>query len=320
VGEPLMTLEPAPMVAAASTRPGRDWGGNSRIAGLRRFALAISVLTLLGHAWLGFEQAFIHPLAALATGYSLELLLELVDAWALRRPPAWRRGSLVDFLLSPHITSLAIAMLLYPGDRVGPVVFATGIAITSKYVLRARVSGRSRHIFNPSNLGITVCLLAFPWVGIAPPYMFTKALGPVGDWALPGLIVVSGSLLNALFTRRLPLIGAWLTGFLAQAILRHELLGVPLTAALMPMSGMAFLLFTFYMVTDPATTPTRPRDQVAFGLATAATYGALITAHVVFGLFFSLSLVCAGRAAWAWLQTGARQTTGPQAASSPVPR
>ena len=39
---------------------------------------------------------------------------------------------------------------------------------------------------------------------------------------------------------------------------------------------MAFLLFTFYMVTDPATTPSAPLEQLAFGGAVAATYGLLM--------------------------------------------
>jgi hypothetical protein len=32
----------------------------------------------------------------------------------------------------------------------------------------------------------------------------------------------------------------------------------------------------------------------------AAAYGALMVAHVVFGLFFALSIVCAARGAWGW--------------------
>jgi hypothetical protein len=54
------------------------------------------------------------------------------------------------------------------------------------------------------------------------------------------------------------------------------------------------------MVTDPATTPSEPRAQVAFGASVAAVYGVLMTAHVVFGLFFSLSIVSALRGAWAY--------------------
>ena len=51
-----------------------------RLAGLRRFAIAISFLTILGHSFLGFEASYAYPLVSLATGYSVELLLELVDA------------------------------------------------------------------------------------------------------------------------------------------------------------------------------------------------------------------------------------------------
>ena len=33
----------------------------------------------------------------------------------------------------------------------------------------------------------------------------------------------------------------------------------------MPMSGVAFILYTFYMVTDPPTTPGTTRNQIFFG-------------------------------------------------------
>jgi hypothetical protein len=69
------------------------------------------------------------------------------------------------------------------------------------------------------------------------------------------------------------------------------------------MAGMAFLLFSFYMVTDPPTTPSTPRGQVYFGLAVASVYGALMALHVVFGLFFALVIVCGVR--------GAALTLGP---------
>src|SRR5262249_40238942 len=151
------------------------------------------------------------------------------------------------------------------------------------------------HCLNPSNTGIAITLLVFPWVGIAPPYQFTENLDGVGDWLLPTLIVVSGTFLNTRFTGKVPLILGWLGGFVLQAIVRSQLQGTPVVAALLPITGMAFLLFTFYMVTDPATTPAAPLGQLAFGAAVAATYGLLMAAHVVFGLFFSLLVVCSIR-------------------------
>lgn len=268
-----------------------------RLGGLRRFAVAITVLNILGHTVFGFEPAWAQPLVALATAYGLELLLESVDAWARGRRPKFLASprEFVDFLLPAHITALAVAMLLYADEQYWMIAFATAAAIGSKTVLRAPVGRGRRHFFNPSNFGITLTLLLFPVVGIAPPYQFTERFGGAGDWVLPCVIIASGTFLNAKFTGRLPLIASWLSGFALQACARSLLFGTPLVAALTPMTGVAFILFTFYMVTDPATSPARTRGQVLFGTGVAAAYGFLVVCHFVFGLFFALTIVCALR-------------------------
>lgn len=283
-----------------------------RIAALRRFAVAITVLNLVGHTVLGFEQSYVHVAIALATAYAVELGLELVDARTCRRAPAFRGGArrLVDFLLPAHITALACAMLLYPGERLGPIAFAAAFGVASKSVFRARIGGGRRHVMNPSNAGIAATLLAFPWVGVAMPYQFTESLHGAADWLLPLVFVGVGSFLNARFTRRIPLIAAWLGGFVLQAAVRSAVFDVRFLAALAPMTGVAFVLFTLYMVPDPGTTPVRSRDQVVFGAAVAAVYGALQIAHVVYGLFFALAIVCSvrGLARWAGEAVAALRT------------
>jgi hypothetical protein len=45
-----------------------------RLAALRRFAIAITVLNVAGHAFLGFEQSLAQVFASLATAYSVEIL------------------------------------------------------------------------------------------------------------------------------------------------------------------------------------------------------------------------------------------------------
>lgn len=276
--------------------------------GIVPFAIAISVLNLLGHTVLGFEQAWLHPIVSLATGYFCELLVELLlRGWQAAR---FRGGprNLVLFLLPAHITSLAVAMLLYANERFLVVAFATALAIFSKTFFRVAVPshpGSTVHFMNPSNLGIAVTLLLFSgWVGVAQPYQFTEGLYGIGDWLLPLLICCSGSMLNWRATKRLPLIAAWLLGFAAQATLRWLATDQTLASLLAPMTGTAFVLFTFYMITDPMTTPTRASRQVVFGLSVAAVYGAITYAGVVFGLFFSLSLVCACRGLLMHLESG----------------
>jgi hypothetical protein len=280
------------------TRDARD---AKRLGGLWRFAIAISVLNILGHTWLGFEQAWAHPFVALAAAYFTELSIETVDALVNRRRPRFRGGvrTMVEFLLSAHITGLAVSMLLYTNQRFWVIAFAAAAAIASKALLRAPFvvadlppeRWPTRHYFNPSNLGITLTLLLFPWVGIAPPYQFTENTSGIVDFILPGIVVLTGTFLNTKFTGKLPLIGAWLACFVAQAVVRSLLQDLPVAAALDPMTGLAFVLFTFYMVTDPATTPTDIRRQIVFGGSVAVAYGLLVQLHVVFGLFLALTAV-----------------------------
>jgi hypothetical protein len=273
------------------------WIQARRLGGLRRFAVAITFLNVLGHVFFGFEQSYAQPLFSLATAYTCELFAEWIEAKSERREPrfvgSWRQT--LDFLLPAHITGLAVAMLLYPGDRVLPIVFASAAAIASKNTLRLSVQGRMRHFLNPSNFGITLTLLLFPWVGIAPPYHFTENLGRAGSLILPGIIIVSGTLINIRFTGRLPLIFGWWAGFVAQALVRNLMFGAPLLGALNPMTGVAFILFSFYMISDPATTPFNRRSQIVFGMAVAAAYGLLVSLHVSFGLFFALTSVSSAR-------------------------
>lgn len=274
----------------------KDSSKVTRLAALRRFATTITILNVVGHLYLGFEQSWAQPLVALATTYSMEIVLELLDARNKQRPLAFAGGlrNFIDFLLPAHITGLSIAMLLWANDQLLPFAFAAAVATGSKALLRVPIGKSIRHFLNPSNLGITVTLILLPWVGFAPPYEFTENLSGVGYWILPALIILLGTLVNRL-TGRLPLIAGWVGGFILQATLRSLLLGTPVAAALLPMSSVMFVIYTFYMVTDPGTTPTRPWAQIAYGAAVAAVYALLILLHVVAAIFFALTIVCALR-------------------------
>ncbi|WP_329520733.1 enediyne biosynthesis protein UnbU [Spirillospora sp. NBC_01491] len=311
-----MSSATTPTTAPPAARPAKD----PRLIALRRFALSITVFTVLGHTVLGFEQAYATPLAALAAAYVLELGLEALDAWAAQRPRKFAGGprALMEFLLPAHITALACAMLLYANSRLGPVVLAVAVGITSKYLIRIRINGKVRHVMNPSNLGIAVVLVLFPWVGIAPPYQFTEWIGGALDWVVPALILVSGTMLNAMLTKKVPLILGWVGGFALQAVVRTTVEGTATASALLAMTGVAFVLFTNYMITDPGTTPFRPRNQFWFGAATAGVYGLLVAVHVVYGLFFALVIVCALRA-FALGAQSARRRVGEPAAPVPPP-
>ncbi len=288
---------------SAAMPPQDRWLTDKRVIGLSRFAIAITVLNLLGHTLLGFEQSWLTPIVAIAAAYATELVGETADARATARTPRYAGGvrKLLIFLLSAHISGLAVGMLLYAQENLYAIAFASSLAIASKYILRVPVlavaGGRTtmRHFLNPSNFGITATLLLFPTVGIAPPYHFTTNTSGLLDILLPLIVICTGSYLNIKATGRFPLVLAWVAAFSAQGLIRAAIHDTPMLAALMPMSGFAFILFTFYMITDPATTPASPRRQVVFAVAVAAGYALFMELHVVFGLFYALTAVTALR-------------------------
>ncbi|MFH8385312.1 enediyne biosynthesis protein [Kitasatospora sp. NPDC018058] len=273
------------------------------VTALRRFAISISVLNVFGYTVLGFEQPWTWPLIALATSYSLEIVLEVLGARAEGRDPRFRGGGLkglVEFLYPAHITALAVNMLSYVNDRVWVMVFGVIVAVGTKWVLRAPVKGRMRHFMNPSNFGIAVILVLFPWASIAPPYQFTEYIDGGFDWLVPAIILTLGTLLNAKLTERTWLILAWVGGYALQAIIRGLIFDTSIPAALAMMTGVAFVLFTNYMITDPGTTPSSKWGQIAFGGGVAAMYGVLTGLHIVYGIFFATALVCLIRGAFLW--------------------
>lgn len=285
-------------LALHAAAPVDRWYSEKRLGGLSRFAVAITILNIAGHAFLGFEQPWIVPFVALAAAYATELLGESADAWANRRRPRYA-GSVVDlvkFLLSAHISGLAVGMLLYGADQLWPIAFAASAAVASKYVFRVQLPNgvgalSSRHFLNPSNFGITLVLVLLPAVSISPPYHFTEETYGFVDWLLPLIVICTGSYLNTKATGRIPLILAWVCAFALQGLVRAAIHGTPWQACLAPMTGFAFILFTFYMITDPATSPAKPAHQVVFATAVAIGYGIFMELHVVFGLFYALTAV-----------------------------
>lgn len=293
-----------------------------RIKALRRFATSITGFMLVGHLVLGFEQSWAQVAVVLATAYGAELTLETLEARMQARKPRYRgtRADMINFMLPAHIAAMSISFLIFPNGRLWPFVFAGVVAVAAKYLVTAPVNGRQRHVFNPSNLAIAATLTLFPWVGPAPTYHFTSFAVGVWDWVVPLVLLASGLLLNTQLTGKWPLIAAWLTGFAAQAVLRGVLTGDVLAAALAPMTGTAFLLYTNYMITDPGTTPVRPRNQVVFGATTAAVYGLLVSFDIVFGLFYALVLTCGlrGLMLWAIALRADRHALAAEVAPAPV--
>jgi nitrate reductase alpha subunit len=176
------------------------------------------------------------------------------------------------------------------------------VGVSGKHVLQAPVAGRMRHFMNPSNLGITTSLVVFgSWISIAPPYEFTEYANTFWRIMIPVVIATAGTVINSVLTGKVMLIMGWMGGFAIQAFVRHWIWDVSLYSALGVMTGVAFILFTNYMVTDPGTTPSNGRAQFIFGGSLAFVYAVLLVYNVVYTLFFALVIVCGIRGAGWWV-------------------
>ncbi|WP_433630311.1 hypothetical protein [Nocardia sp. CA-120079] len=279
-------------------------GRDPRYLALRNFAASLTIFNILGFLWLGFEQPWLWPFLSAGTAYVVEMILETLAAWAYRRPAGYRGNGLrglIVFLLPAHITGVAFNFLMYAADQFLPIMFGITVAVGTKWVLRAKVNGKVKHFMNPSNFGIVVALLVFPTIAVVGPYHFVENIsGPADALIVLGLLG-AGTMLNAKLTKKTPLIMAWLGAYVLQAVVRGLLdSNISIIAALLPMTGIAFVLYTNYMITDPATTPFAKRDQIIFGASVGLMYGVLMALHVSFGLFFALVLVCASRGMFWW--------------------
>jgi len=152
-----------------------------RLFALWYFTILIVGWIILGVTMLGFEQSYAHPVTGVGAAVAMHFILEWVDARSKGRKLRFSGGwaNFLNFLPPAIIPGVACSMLLFPNERLWPIAFAAGFSIASKVIFRAPIgNGQTQHIFNPSNIGITLTFLILPSVGAAPPYQFTQESVP----------------------------------------------------------------------------------------------------------------------------------------------
>ena len=160
-------------------------------------------------------------------------------------------------LRSPLITGLSLSLLLR-ADAPWLYVTAGAIAIGSKFVLR---SG-GKHIWNPAGFAIVALLLIVPdHVWISPGQWGTSV------WFATLLSFLAFMVLNAAGRADVALF--FLAGHGLLLLARAGWLGDPLTIPLHQMQSGALLIFAFFMISDPRTTPDSRPGRVMFAFAVA---------------------------------------------------
>ena len=91
----------------------------------------------------------------------------------------------------------------------------------------------------------------------------------------PIILFTLGCLVNGIFTKRLILIFSWFGAFALQAVARYLFFDAQLLPILAVATGPIAIIFSFYMISDPGTTPNEPLPQVIFGVTIGIFYGLL---------------------------------------------
>jgi Na+-translocating ferredoxin:NAD+ oxidoreductase RnfD subunit len=253
----------------------------------------IAVLSgLLAYGWaaLGFD---ISPArAALLLGTCLATQF----AWILgRRLPAFDARSAL-------ISGLSLCLLCRTSDPLLAAAAAT-IAISSKFLVRIR----GKHVFNPTNIGLAVMLLLSDGVWVSP-----------GQWGNPAwfaFLMAGFGFLVVTRAARADVTLAFLCVYAALVAGRSYWLGEPSAIPILRFQSGALLLFAFFMISDPKTTPNSRVGRVVF--AAMVAFGAWYIQFRMFrtnGLLWSLAACSIAVPLIDWLLPGDRYDWARQAA------
>jgi Na+-translocating ferredoxin:NAD+ oxidoreductase RnfD subunit len=180
---------------------------------------------------------------------------------------------------SAYITGISVGILIR-SPLVWPYFLASLISIVSKYVLRLR----GRHLWNPSNFGVSAVLLLAPASASLLSIQWGNTLAPmIVIWVLGFFIVWR--------VGRLHISAAYVAMFVLLSAVRSAVTGNPWLASVAPITGPMYQLFIFFMVTDPKTTVRPKWGQIVVVCVVAIVEMVLRLAEVVYAPFYALFLV-----------------------------
>jgi Na+-translocating ferredoxin:NAD+ oxidoreductase RnfD subunit len=227
----------------------------------------ITCILLAGHLTFGILESYQKTLLAIVTAIAVELVLGQIF---LRK---WLHPA------SAYITGISVGILVR-SPAFWPYALCSAISIMSKYVLRIK----GRHLWNPSNFGISVLLFLAPetvaslsiqWGNYLWPMIVIWILGSVIIWRL----------------RRFHITAIYVVSFIAFAFLRSWMTGSPWQSEIAPITGPMYQLFIFFMITDPKTTVRSRTGQCIVVFLVALVEMILRLNQVVYAPFYALFIV-----------------------------
>ena len=244
---------------------------------------ALSALLGYGVGWLDFD---VGP-AQIAITLASVLVAQVVGTRLAKLPAFDPRSAL--------ISGLSLCLLLR-SNSLTLAAIAGVVAIASKFVFRFR----DKHLFNPTNFALVAMMLATGnHVWVSPGQWGSVAFFAFLIACLGGLVVMRAARSDVTLT--------FLAGWLALIFGRSLWLGEPVAIPVHRLQNGALLLFAFFMISDPRTTPDSRAGRIVFALLVAV--GAWIVQFKLFrtnGLLWSLAICAFCVPLLDWLLPGTR--------------
>ncbi len=254
--------------------------------------LLVSCTLLAGELTFGVLESWVQTALAIVTAMVTEAVL---GRFVLGRWPN---------LASAYIAGTSAGMLLR-SPFMWPFVVGGMLTIMSKYVLR----WKGRHLWNPSNFGVSAMLFLYPSAVAALSVQWGNAFWPmIIIWTFGTIIIWR--------VRRFHICLTYVSCFLLFAYFRSQITGVPWIANVAPLTGPMYQLYVFFMITDPKTNVSTRWGQCLVAALVAAVEMVLRLGQVINAPFYALFLVGAPALAveLAWKDRASRRVPKPELA------
>src|SRR6476619_4874295 len=229
--------------------------------------LFITCDLLVGHLSYGILESYKKTALAIAVALITELILGRIFF-----------GKWLN-LASAYITGISVGILVR-SPAYWPYALCSAISIMSKYVLRVK----GRHIWNPSNFGISVLLF------LAPEAVATLSI-QWGNYLLPMVVIwILGSVIISR-AKRFNITATYVVSFIAFAFMRSWMTGSPWQSEVAPLTGPMYQLFIFFMITDPKTTVRSKKWQCVVVFLVALAEMIMRMNQIVYAPFYALFIV-----------------------------
>jgi Na+-transporting NADH:ubiquinone oxidoreductase subunit NqrB len=210
---------------------------------LYQIAMLASLL-VYGMAWLNFDMTVARACLLLVTVLAAQAVCDRAE------------GRRTVNIKSALISGLSLCLLLRT-NRTDLAIVAGVLTIGLKFLVRIR----GKHLFNPTNGGIVALLLLTDQAWVSPGQWGSVAFFAFLMACLGGIVVNRASRSDVTY--------AFIACYCALLFGRSMYLGEPMTIPLHRLESGALLLFTFFMISDPKTTPDSRAGRVVFAALVA---------------------------------------------------